>query len=163
MWKHDTRPATFALTVDDFGVKCVGKEHAEHLRDALKEHYEITEDWEGKLFSGINMDWDYESNPRKVDLDMEGYVPKALEKLGHPKPKKPQHAPAPYNAPTYGKQTQEGMKPREHTLTVKEEPRLQKATGLFLCYARTMDEMMLCTLIGCACISKKGFLACMPI
>ena len=44
LWKHDTRPVTCALIVDDFGVKYIGKEHAEHLRDALKEHYEITED-----------------------------------------------------------------------------------------------------------------------
>ena len=83
-WKHDTRPVTFALTVDDFGVKYVGKEHALHLRDALKQTYEITEDWDGKLCSGIHLDWDCDSNPRKVDLDMEGCVPKALEKLKHP-------------------------------------------------------------------------------
>jgi hypothetical protein len=32
LWKHDNRPISFSLVVDDFGVKYVGREHAEHLR-----------------------------------------------------------------------------------------------------------------------------------
>ncbi len=32
-WKHDTRPISFSLVVDDFGVKYVGKENAQHLLD----------------------------------------------------------------------------------------------------------------------------------
>jgi pullulanase/glycogen debranching enzyme len=35
LWAHDTRPIVFALVVDDFGVKYVGKEHAMHLLQAL--------------------------------------------------------------------------------------------------------------------------------
>jgi hypothetical protein len=31
LWTHDTRPISFSLVVDDFGVKYVGREHAEHL------------------------------------------------------------------------------------------------------------------------------------
>jgi hypothetical protein len=31
LWKHDTRPISFSLVVDDSGVKYVGLEHAEHL------------------------------------------------------------------------------------------------------------------------------------
>jgi len=30
LWKHTTRPILFTLVVDDFGVKCVGKEHVQH-------------------------------------------------------------------------------------------------------------------------------------
>jgi hypothetical protein len=32
---HKTRPISFTLVVDDFAVKYVGKQHAEHLRNAL--------------------------------------------------------------------------------------------------------------------------------
>jgi len=32
LWKHDTRPIQFTLVVDDFGVKYVGEEHAQHLK-----------------------------------------------------------------------------------------------------------------------------------
>ena len=31
LWKHETRPIVFTLVVDDFGVKYVNKEDAEHL------------------------------------------------------------------------------------------------------------------------------------
>ncbi len=36
LWTHKTRPITFTLVVDDFGVKYVGKEHAMHLINILK-------------------------------------------------------------------------------------------------------------------------------
>ena len=31
LWKHKTRPISFTLVVEDFGVKYVGKEHVDHL------------------------------------------------------------------------------------------------------------------------------------
>jgi hypothetical protein len=31
LWTHDTHPISFSLVVDHFGVKYVGREHAEHL------------------------------------------------------------------------------------------------------------------------------------
>jgi hypothetical protein len=35
LWLHKTRPISFTLVVDDFAVTYVGKQHAEHLRNAL--------------------------------------------------------------------------------------------------------------------------------
>ena len=37
-WKHETRPICFTLLVDDFGVKYVREQHANHLINSLKEH-----------------------------------------------------------------------------------------------------------------------------
>ena len=37
-WIHSWRPISFTLIVDDFGVKYVGKEHADHLVQLLKEN-----------------------------------------------------------------------------------------------------------------------------
>jgi hypothetical protein len=34
IWLHKTRPISFTLVVDDFTVKYVGKQHAEHLQNA---------------------------------------------------------------------------------------------------------------------------------
>eukprot|EP00957_Ditylum_brightwellii_P078287 5952400-Ditylum_brightwellii.AAC.1 len=45
LWRHQSRPITFALVVDDFGVKIKGKEHGKHLIQALKEDYEVTVGW----------------------------------------------------------------------------------------------------------------------
>jgi hypothetical protein len=36
LWTHDTRPISFSLLVDDFGVKFIGREHAEHLMTCFK-------------------------------------------------------------------------------------------------------------------------------
>jgi endonuclease I len=77
--------------VDDFGVKYVGKRHADHLVAALKDNYQISEDWEGKLYCGITLEWDYKN--RTVDLSMPGYIEAALHKYQHLKPQRKQHAP----------------------------------------------------------------------
>ena len=68
LWRHKTRPISFCLTVDDFGVKYVGKEHADHLIQALNSKYKITTDWEGRLYCGIQLEWNYEA--KWVDLSM---------------------------------------------------------------------------------------------
>jgi hypothetical protein len=46
-WKHEWRPISFALVVDDFGVKYIRKEHVHHLIKTLKSDYEIEVEWEG--------------------------------------------------------------------------------------------------------------------
>ena len=58
-WTHDWRPISFALVVDDFGVKYVGKEHAEHLLNVLTQDYETSHEWEGTRYIGLTLDWDY--------------------------------------------------------------------------------------------------------
>jgi hypothetical protein len=54
-WKHTTRPINFSLIVDDFGIKYVGKEHAEHLIKSLKEKYKLTEDLAGDSYCCITL------------------------------------------------------------------------------------------------------------
>jgi hypothetical protein len=83
--KHDWRPISFTLIVDNFGVKYIGKEHVHHLIQTLKEHYEIKEDWEGTRYLGITLDWDYKKC--KVHLSLPGYVERALAQFGHDIPK----------------------------------------------------------------------------
>ena len=97
-WKHQWRPINFALVVDDFGVKYVGEEHANHLISVLKEHYEIDVDWEGTRFIGLTLDWDYSGH--KVHLSMPGYIARALARFAHPAPTKPQHQPHPHTERT---------------------------------------------------------------
>jgi hypothetical protein len=35
IWRHNNHPIQFTLVMDDFGVQYVGKEHAQHIIDAL--------------------------------------------------------------------------------------------------------------------------------
>ena len=58
LWTHEWRPIQFTLVVDDFGVKYVGREHAEHLQRTIAEHYKVTTDWTGERYIGIKLDWD---------------------------------------------------------------------------------------------------------
>ena len=37
-----------SLSIDDFGIKRISREHAEHLMSVLKQHYKMKEDWKGK-------------------------------------------------------------------------------------------------------------------
>ena len=94
--KHrEWRPIKFVLLVDDFGIEYVGNEHALHLLNTLEQNYEITTDWEGTKFSGIDLAWDY--NARHANwichIYMDGYISKVCLRYGHPSPKKPQLLP----------------------------------------------------------------------
>ena len=50
LWRHVWRDIMFCLVVDDFGVKTTAREHIEHLKTTLEEHYTVAMDWDGSLF-----------------------------------------------------------------------------------------------------------------
>jgi hypothetical protein len=81
LWAHRSRLIQFTLGVDDFGIKCVGKEHAKHLITILQQHYETSIDWTGSLYCGITLTWDYKK--RTLDISMPGYVEAALHQFQH--------------------------------------------------------------------------------
>ncbi len=81
---HEWQPISFSLVVDDFGIKYVGKEHAKHLIQTLETHYTISQDWEGKTYLGLTLEWDYKN--KTVDLSMPGYIEKALQCFQHSAP-----------------------------------------------------------------------------
>jgi hypothetical protein len=100
LWTHKTRPISFTLVVDDFGIKYVGREHAMHLIQILKEHYEISEDWKGTKFIGLTLNWDY--TMQKVHISMPGYIDNALARFQHERPKQRQNSPHRHVTPNYG-------------------------------------------------------------
>ena len=59
LWSHKTHKTTFTLCVDNFGVKYFSKYDTHHLIKAVKNYYDVTLDWEGKLYCGINLKWNY--------------------------------------------------------------------------------------------------------
>ena len=88
LWTHNTRPISFSLIVDDFGVKYVGEENAKHLSDTVRKYYKCSCDWKGERYCSLTIKWDYTG--RKVHLSMPGYVQKALTRFQHPPPAKQQ-------------------------------------------------------------------------
>ena len=62
LWKHATKDICFSLVVNDFGVKYFGRDTADHLVQALKKIYTISLDWNGSLYWGLNIIWDYDKS-----------------------------------------------------------------------------------------------------
>ena len=55
LWSHKTQRTKFCLCVDDFGVKYFSKEDANHLFQALQQHYKISTDWSGSNYCGLSL------------------------------------------------------------------------------------------------------------
>jgi hypothetical protein len=155
LWRHKTRPIMFTLVVDDFGVQVTGKNNAQHLIAALKENYEITVDWDGKLFCGITLDWKYQKGT--VDLSMPKYVQEALIEFQHAPPSKPGHQPHRHNPPQFGAKVQM-TEPVDTTMALDEKGilRLQQITGKFLYYSRAVDPTMNAALSSLASQQSKA-------
>jgi hypothetical protein len=154
LWLHKTRPIAFSLIVDDFAVKYVGKQHADHLRNALLKSYELTTDWAAKVYSGMTLKWDYKN--RTCDISMPGYVSNILSKFQHDTPKHPQHTLSRYVTPVYGANTQYATKDETPPLTAKQCLSIQKVTVSVLYYARAVDPTVLMPLNDIATEQTKA-------
>lgn len=89
LFTHKTSTIWFTLTVNDFGVKYIGREHTEHLMRVLKNCYKTDKDWKGGLYWGISLKWNYAEG--YVDMSMPNYVHKKLTKYKHKPPKQSQN------------------------------------------------------------------------
>jgi hypothetical protein len=154
LWLHIMRPIAFSLVVDDFTVKYVGKQHADHLRIALLKSYELTTDWAAKVYSGMTLKWDYKN--RTYDISIPGYVSNVLRKFQHDAPNHPQHTPSRYITPVYGSKTQYATKDETPLLTAKQCLTIQKVTGSVLYYARAVDPTVLMPLNDIATEQTKA-------
>ena len=144
-WWHRWRPISFVLIVDDFGIKYVGKQHAEHLLTALCQYYKVTMDWTGSKFAGIDFTWNYQA--RTIRLTMNGYIAEVILKYNHLCTNKPQHAPHSCRAITYG--VKEQLVPEADTSPPLDSvgiKQIQGIIGSLLYYARAVDNKLLATL-----------------
>jgi hypothetical protein len=155
LWRHATRPILFSLVVDDFGIKHVGRQHANHLLSALRDLYSVTVDWTGSKYLGLTLEWDYVN--RTCDISMPGYIAAALHRFQHPPPKRPQDSPHRWIPPTYGATIQ--LAPLDDTspaLDSASTTRIQQIIGTLLYYARAVDSTMFVALGALAAAQSKG-------
>ena len=154
LWTHKWRPICFSLVVDDFGVKYVGKEHAEHLVSAIKNDYEATVEWEGTKYLGLTIDWDYDK--REAHVSIPNYVKEACIRFKHETPKRTQDQPHQHAVPVYGATIQYVKKPDKTRELDKEEKRyIQQVVGTFPYYGRAVDATMLPALSAIASTQAK--------
>jgi hypothetical protein len=92
------------LVLDDFGIKYVGREHAEHLMASIETYYELSSEWTGSAYCGLIIDWDY--NNGTLDLPMTGYINAAPHMYQNLTTARAEHAPHTWNPPLYGTNTQ---------------------------------------------------------
>ena len=149
LWTHEWRPICFTLVVDVFGVKYVGEEHVLHLFNTIKEHYDVTTDWTGTRYLGLTLDWDYAQ--KQVHMSMPEYVPDALVRFKHERPRRTQTAPHASIPITYGaKQQYAPAEAEANELDKKGKLFVQQVLGTFLYYARAVDCTMLVALSAIA-------------
>ena len=149
LWRHTWRPIMFCLLVDDFGIEYVGERHALHLKSVLEKHYEITLNWKGDLYSGINLEWNY--NPvhvkRTVRLTMDDYIANLRVKFNHADPKKPQHSPYKYAPIIYGSKIQYAAEADDSAPLDKADIlHVQSIIGALFFYGRAVDNKLLVSL-----------------
>ena len=145
MWKHKSRPTTFCLCVDDFGIKYESLKDAQHLIAALQEYYKITIDWSGKHYCGLTLDWDYEK--QFVGISMPGYINSLLSRIHHQTPKRSVDTPHKWTASVYGQKQQLAPQVDSSPLLSSDAVgKLQSCNGLLLFYARAVDPSMLVAL-----------------
>ena len=152
---HVDRPISFTLCVDDFGIKYANRADAEYLIKTLESHYDITTDWTGCQYIGLTLDWDYIQST--VDISMPGYIAKALLRFNHAPPKRAQHSPHAWTAPTYGAKVQLADAPDTSApLSNQGITFLQQIIGTLLYYARAVDNTMLVAISALSSEQTRG-------
>ena len=142
LWSHRTLKKNFCLCVDDFGINFFSQQDTNHLLTLLCHKYEVTVNWTGKNYLGIDIGWEYQKG--HVDISMTKYIPKAMIRLNHPAPKNPQYAPHKWTAPDYGQRLQMDPDPYSSKFIDQQGIKfVQNVVGIFLYYALALDPTML--------------------
>ena len=144
LWKHTSRPITFCLCVDDFGIKYYNKDDVDHLFSCLNPHYQLKADWTGQNFCGLSFDWHYDKN--YVDVSMPNYVKKVLHKFQHTPPKSPVYSPFlayPWKPQKQGERQYAPSQDTSPSLNPTRTTRIQSIVGSVLYYARAIDYTLL--------------------
>ena len=142
LWTHTSRPICFCLCVDDFAVKYVRQEDADHLISAIKKYYPITVDWKATKYIGLTIDWDYPR--RKANIHMLGYLDKAFARFKHQNPTKIQRLLHPHVITKYGAKIQYATEDEASPpLSADDTKIVQAVAGTLLYYARAVDPTIL--------------------
>ena len=133
------------MIVYDFGVEYFGKQHADHLATILEKYHNITENWEGKKYAGIDLKWEYEKITCRATMD--GYILELRNKYQHMTPKKPQYSPHKHRPVDYGA-TQQLVRPTDTSPPLNEKyiKRIQVIVGSLLYVGRAVNNKLLVAL-----------------
>ena len=132
----------FCLIVDKFGVEYVGKQHTDHLAMVHKKNQNITEDWTGKKYAGIDLTQEY--NNRTCRSTVDGYIQQLRQKYDHPNPNNPKLSPHVHRPIEYGANPQISTpEDTSNTLDTKGINRLQVIFVVLQYVAREVKNKLL--------------------
>jgi hypothetical protein len=143
LFRHETRNITFALVVDDMGIKYARVEDVEHLAATIAPHWKVKLDYTGSQFLGMNLKWEYERKPKpRVTITSPTVIPKAIARF-RDKPSQGRETPTPYTDPTYGKRVQMAPFDDSPLAPAASIQRAQEINGVLSHYARVVDYSLL--------------------
>ena len=73
--------------------------HADHLINAIQDHYQVSTYLEGQRYCRIRIKWNYQK--QVVYLPMTGYIQEVLHRFQHSQPTRKEHAPHIWEKPNY--------------------------------------------------------------
>jgi hypothetical protein len=119
LWTHEWHPITFSLVIDNFGVKCIGEEHAQHLLQMVKKYYACLFKMEWERYCRLTMKWDFVG--KKVHLLIPSYNEKALMRFQQPPSIVPQDQLHQHVKKTYGTKVQQATHSIHPHPSIKQE------------------------------------------
>ena len=122
--------------------------------DAMQSKYTITEDWTGKHFLGLTLDWNHEAG--NVTLSMPDYIPTELHHFKHPVNCPPKYTPSKFISPIYGKKFQYIKEDNNSPILLPSEiKQTQSVVGTLMYYGLALENKMLVHLGDLASAPKK--------
>ncbi len=139
----------FALIVDNFVIQYIGDACLDHLHQALKKHYKVSEEIDGTRFFSMTLKWNYSPIHAKClcRLSMPGYIHNICTRYRHLMPTKHQLSPHKHCEIIFGQTTQlTHVNPYSPPLSTEGVLRSQGIIGALLYYAHAVDNKLLATL-----------------
>ncbi len=141
LFRHESRDIAFMLVVDDFGVSYKNHSDLSYFFDILRLQYKITTDISGSKYLGITID----QKENQISISMPNYVSAALARFKISKLPVTTHSPILARPIIHGHQF-ELEPPAGDSSPDYVKKRIQQIIGVFLYYARAIDETMLTAL-----------------
>jgi hypothetical protein len=127
----------------------IGNARLDHLCQALKKHYKVSEEMDGIRFASMTLKWNYSPNhaKRSCRLSMLGYIYIVCTGYKHPMPTKCQLSPHKHRNIIFGQTTQlTHVDPYSPPLSTEGIKRIQGIIGTLLYSAHAVDNKLLATL-----------------
>jgi hypothetical protein len=148
LFRHKTRPITFCLVVDNFGVKYQHRADFDFLVTCLSNLYHCKAHLIPHKFLGFTLAHD--RTARILSLSYPGYIVALLTRL-RPNGVKGYQTPSIYTPPLYGSSAQSPTVDSSPPASASQKKDLQIAIGYLMYYGRCVDSRLLTATCALAC------------